>query len=418
MALEHPRGSGDGCLTVAIRMPVRIVAFAVVLPLRLLWDAAATAGRGAGTGLRWTWRRVLLPPLRVLGVALARLWRTLVVVPALFLCRWLVVVPLAALWRYVLAPAGRGVAWTLRTAGRGLTSLLNTLVVIPLTALWRHVLAPAGRAVRTAVRAAAGGLGAGASWLGHHLLVVPARWLWRSLLVPAALALAAAVVFLVRHGLVPVGRGVVWALRTAVLGLSWLLMVLVEVPAAFVWRRIVVPVAREIGTALGFAWRAAGYVSRAVGRGLKWLGRVVIVIPAAWVWQRTGAPVVRGLRAAGRWYGRAVRQPLREAVAEARRTLRQLRAETRRALLGEPAAGAGRLPPQRAGHEPSAFGPAPATEGADLMDAVDGPGGLDSTDAAGALVAGAVTERMPRHRRPPNIASTPDLTKRRSPGHR
>jgi hypothetical protein len=438
MALEHPRGSGDGCLTVAIRMPVRIVAFAVVLPLRLLWDALATAWRGACAGLRRVWRRLLLPPLHALAVALGRLWRALVVIPAVFLIRYLVVVPLTALWRYVLAPVGRGVAWTLRYGGLGLARLFTLLVVVPLTALWRYVLAPAGRAVRVAVS----GLGAGVSWLGHHLLVVPARLLRRSLLVPAALALAAAVVFVVRHGLVrpvaalwryvlaPAGRGVRWALRMTVLALVW--------PAVFVWARVIVPVAREIGVALGFAWRAAGYVSRAVGRGLKWLGRVVVVIPAAWVWQRTGAPAVRGLRAAGRWYRRAVLQPIKEAVAEARRTLRQLRAETRRALFGKPPGAGKRLPSERAGHEPGAFGPAPApapaTDGPDLFDRpapagspgvfdLPGPGDPAGTLVAEALSGGPLTAPVappaaPRHRKELSFPSPTDLPEDRPPGHR
>ncbi|MFF7153482.1 hypothetical protein [Streptomyces sp. NPDC008139] len=423
MALEHPRGSGDGCLTVAIRMPVRLVAFAVVLPLRLLWDALATAGRATSAGLRWTWRRLLLPPLRVLGAALARAVRTLVVIPAVFLTRYLVVVPVVALWRYVLVPLGHAAAWTLRMLGTGTGLLAHWLLVVPLTALYTYVLAPVGRAVRWTLLTLGAGLGAGASWLGHYLLAVPARWLWHSLLVPLALALAAAVVFFVRYALVwplaalwryvltPVGRGLAWTLRMTWLGLLWLVRTLVVLPVGFVWRRVVVPVAREVGAALGHAWRVTGYVSRAVGRGIAWLARVLIAVPAAWVWSRTGAPVLRAVRAAGRWYRRAVWQPVKEAVADARRSLRELRAETRRALFGDPVGAAERrLPPRRAGYEPGAFGPAPATDAAEASEAPDPADAL----VASALAAQALPRPAARHRKRPG----PDLDKLRPPTHR
>lgn len=361
--------SGGGCLVVAVRMPVRLVAFAVVLPLRLLWDALAAVGRALGAGARWVGRRLLLPPLRALGAALARVWRTLVVVPAVFLAKYLVALPLVLLWRYVAVPVGRGVARAVRVTGEGIGWVVDRLVVLPLTALYRHVLTPAGHALAWLARHAGTGLGLGATWLGHWLLVVPARALWRHVLVPAARAVAAAVTFLVRYAvvapavalwryvIVPVGRGMRWTLRTVASGCARLLRVLLVIPAVFVWRKVLLPVGREVAAALGHAWRAAGYVSRAVGRGLKWLFRVLVAAPLSWVWRHTGAPAVRGLRAAGRWSRRVLWAPVREAVAEARRTLRQLRADTRRALFGTARAEPVRVP--KTGESPDAAPDAP-----------------------------------------------------------
>ena len=37
--------SGDGCLTAAIRLPVRIVALVILLPVRMAWDALTAVGR-------------------------------------------------------------------------------------------------------------------------------------------------------------------------------------------------------------------------------------------------------------------------------------------------------------------------------------------------------------------------------------
>ncbi|MFG1806083.1 hypothetical protein ACGFMP_06395, partial [Streptomyces sp. NPDC049040] len=100
-APQRPGGDG-GCLTVAIRLPVRLIAFAVVLPIRLLWDLLAAIGRAFRTALLWVWRRVLVPPLA-------------------FAWRYLFVWPVAALWRHVVVPAGRALAWGWRV-----------LVVVPL----------------------------------------------------------------------------------------------------------------------------------------------------------------------------------------------------------------------------------------------------------------------------------------------
>lgn len=142
--------SGDGCLAVAIRMPVRIVALVVVLPLRMAWDALTVAGRALGRAGGW-------------------------------LGRVLVVAPAPALWRYVLVPAGRAVPWrgwspcwsccrwwrcggtcSSRWGGRGAVWAVRVLLVVPLAALYARVLVP---------------LAAGVAWLARWavgvLVVVP-----------------------------------------------------------------------------------------------------------------------------------------------------------------------------------------------------------------------------------------------------
>jgi len=135
--------------------------------------------------------------------------------------------------------------------------------------------------------------------VARYLLVWPATLLWT-------------------YVLAPVGRAI-----------GWLLRVLVAVPLQFLWQYVLAPVGRAIGAVLAYGWRGAGYVLRAVGLGVAWLFRVLIAIPVAFVWRWTGAPFFRAVAATGRWVNRNVLRPVRQAVAEARRTVR-------RALFGAP----------------------------------------------------------------------------------
>lgn len=249
-----PYDRPDGCLAAAIRIPVRVVALIVVLPLRLLWEGLAVALRALG-------RYVLAPPLRAFGRLCEALWRY-VVVPV---CRVLLVVPAAWLWRWVLVPV-------LRAAGVAVGFLLGYLLVRPLVALWQFVLAPVGSALL---------------WLARVLLAVPLVWLGR-------------------HVLIPVGR--------------------------------------EIGSAVAAAWRVAGYVARAVGRRIAVVFRVLIAVPVAWAWRWTGGPFFHGVAVCGRWVRRAVLHPVRQAVADARRTVRT-------ALFGAPRHRPPAVPPQGTGPE-------------------------------------------------------------------
>jgi hypothetical protein len=378
MELEKPppRREPEGCLVVAVRLPVRIVVLVLVVPVRMVWDALVVAGRVLRDAV-----------LRPLGRAL------------LWLARALLVWPFVALWRHVLVPLGKGLAW-----------LLNALLVLPAVWLYRRVLTPVGHALAWAARGLGAGiawvasgigwalawlyarvltpvghgvlwvlrgtglvlaaLGAGAyavlAWLVRYLVVVPVVWLVRYLvLVPAVL--------LYTWVLVPAGRavawcarGVVWALGMLVTGagtgLYWITRVLLVLPALAVWRWVLVPVgrllavvAREAGAALGHAWRIAGRISLAVGRFLAGLLRWTLVEPVRWVYRSVLTPVGHVLRdavlrpaaEAARGAGRAVRQVL----AAARETARQTRADLRRALFGDPRPREAVARREPAGHE-------------------------------------------------------------------
>lgn len=246
----------EGCLVVAIRIPVRIVVFLVVLPVRLLWDALAAVAR--------------------------------------------------FLWQYVLAP-------TCRAIGRAVGLLLHALLVVPLTWIHRHLLTP----------------------LGHVL-----RWLHARVLTPIGHAL----VRLLTPVVAAVVKAVAWVAGGLAVGLYWTARVLLVLPALALWRWILAPVARvlaivlrETGEALGHAWRAAGYLARAVGRVLGTLFRWIFLEPARWVYRTVLTPVghvvrdlvLRPAAQAARAVGRAAR-----AIG---RAVRQARADLRRALFGAPA---------------------------------------------------------------------------------
>ncbi|MEW1772179.1 hypothetical protein [Streptomyces sp. NPDC086777] len=245
---QHP----EGCLVVAIRIPVRIFVFLVVLPVRLLWDAfAATA--------RFLWRYVLAPVGRAAGLVLHAL----------------LVVPLVWLYRHLLTPLGHALRWfharVLTPIGHALVRLLT-----PVVKILEQVLGMLGTALYRIARV---------------LLVLPALAVWRWLLVLPALALW-------RWILAPAGR---------VLGI----------------------VLRETGEALGHAWRAAGYVARAVGRVIGTLFRWIFLTPARWMYRTVLTPVGHVVRD-------LVLHPVAEAARAIGRAVRQARADLRRALFGEP----------------------------------------------------------------------------------
>ena len=321
----------EGRLAVAIRVPVRIVVLVLVVPVRLVWDALTVAGgflsrtvlRPLGRALRWLGRALFVRPF-------VALWRW-VVVPAGKALGWLgnvlVVVPALWLYRYVLTPVGHVLARVARAIGAALEWL------------YARVLVPVGRGIAWLLEgaglllaAAGAGVFAVVSWLARYLLVVPARWLYAWVLAP-------------------VGRALAWFVGAVVTGIGavlyWTARVLLVLPALVLWRRVLVPVgrvlavvARETGEALGHAWRIAGRISRAVGRVLGTLLRWIFVEPVRWVYRTVLTPVGHVLRdhvlrpaaEAARVVGRSVRQ----ALAAARDTVRQARADLRRMLLGEP----------------------------------------------------------------------------------
>ncbi|MFI1499555.1 hypothetical protein [Streptomyces platensis] len=309
---------GEGCLTTAVRLPVRIVVLVLVVPVRLVWDALAALGRA-----------VHRTALRPLGRGLARLWHTLVVIPVAWTWRTLVVAPLGWFWRSVLTPVGRGVAWLVRGLGVGLLWLGKALFVWPWVALWRYVLAPVGRGIAVVV-----------AWLVRYLVVVPARWLYASVLTP-------------------VGHGIAWLVRGIGTVLATLVRWILVVPLVALWRYVLLPagralaavvtvVVREVGAAFGHCWRVAGIISRAIGRFLGTVLRWLFVEPVRWVYRTVLTPLGHGIRN-GIW------RPARQALRTARETVRQTRRELRRALFGAPREpqSAAAVPPRR---EPGAPG--------------------------------------------------------------
>ncbi|MEU7277237.1 hypothetical protein AB0A69_00345 [Streptomyces sp. NPDC045431] len=331
---------GEGCLTTVIRIPVRIVVLLVVVPVRMVWDVLAVCGRllervllrPLDRALGWVWDTLLAP----VGRAVARLVRGLVhyglVVPAVFVYRW------------VLAPVARGVAWLGSGLAGAVVWAVTTLIVTPLAWLFRTVLRPLGR---------------GAGLVLWAVFVWPWTALYRWVLTP-----------LYVHVLTPLGHGALWLAKAVV-------RALVVVPAVFLYRWVLRPVGRglvavgrEIVAAAEVAWRVAGYVSRAVGRVLKWLAWNLLGRPAAWFYRGVCVPV-----------GHAVRdhvwRPARKAAAEAGRAVkaalvsagevvRRARRDAWRALVGgasarqplEPSP----VPARTLGSTTTAPGAAPAPE--------------------------------------------------------
>ncbi|MFE9400521.1 hypothetical protein ACFYNY_01950 [Streptomyces sp. NPDC006530] len=391
-----PQGP-EGCLTVAIRIPVRIVVLVLVVPVRIVWDLLAVGAKAL--------RRVVLAPL----------WRGLVVIPFGWLYRW------------VLTPLGRSTAWLARGVGAVVAAVgeafgtavawvLVTLIAAPSAWLYRQVLTPLARIAGRTIKALALGL-ARALWavfvwppvtlwrlllspLWRYGILLPASWLLRTLKIAAAwlyraaltptghalarlaaligaglvavgrggvalgvLLVAVPVAWLYRWVLAPLGRGIVAAVRgigyaigrlAALIGAGFralgrgiaaLGVALVEVPAVWLYRWVLTPLGRglvvagrEIGHAIGHAWRVAGHLSRAIGRGLKWLARTLVGRPTRWVYVVILTPVGHAVRdAVWRPAARAAREAgraARQALASARETVRAARQEAWRALVG------------------------------------------------------------------------------------
>ena len=357
---RQPERQPEGCLVVAIRIPVRIVVLVLVVPVRMVWDGLVVGWRlltdavlrPLGRALGWVARAVLVWPF-------VGLWRY-VVVPLGKALGWLanvlVVVPLVWLFRYVLTPLGHGIAWVCRGIGAGLGWVCRGIGA-GLGWLYARVLTPVGHAVLWVLRgigagAAALGLGvyAVAAWLVRYLVVVPARWLYEWVLTPVGRAVAwcaRGVAWLVSM----VVAGVAWLVGMVVTGIGfvlyWVLRLLLVLPALALWRWVLTPVGRvlavigrEVWGALGHAWRIAGYISLAVGRFLGTLLRWIFVEPVRWVYLTVLTPVghfvrdavLRPAAEAARSVGRVTRQVL----AAARDSARQARADFRRMLFGEP----------------------------------------------------------------------------------
>lgn len=346
MQKPPPASAGDGCLVGVLRVPVKIVAVLVVLPVRVVWDLLAAVARllnrhvlgPAGRGLRRLHDAVVRPVLRGLGRVAATLLMLVFV--------W----PWTGLWRYVLSPVGRWLArlgsavaaYLLRPLGRGLALVARALFVWPWVTLWRQVLAPVGAALLThLLRPLGDGVGRALRAVGRRLLAPLARGIT---LVGWALGMALFVwpwAWLWRSALVPVGRGSARLAHATGVALVWLLRALFVWPWARLWRYVVVPAAgaayryllaplgrgacayllAPLGRLLVGAWHLAGRISRALGRGLVRLWRGCVARPCAWAYRQVATPA-----------GHVVREIWRTARA----AVREARAEVRRALFGAP----------------------------------------------------------------------------------
>lgn len=338
LARPSPRPP-EGCLAVAIRVPVRIVVLVLVVPVRLVWDALVVGGRFLyRTVLRPVGRAVFVWPWVALWrYAVVPMWRYVVVPLAKglgLLVHALLLVPLGWLYRYVFTPLGHGLVWS---AGR---------IAAGLAWVYARVLTPVGHAcawalngVAAGVAWVAGGVAAVVARLGRCLFVVPAGWLYVWVLTPVGRALARC------------GRGALRLVRAVGTGvgfvLYWTARILLVLPAVGLWRWVLTPVGRvlavvgrEVRDALGHAWRIAGHVSLAVGRALATLFRWIFVAPVSWVYRTILTPVghvVRDLvlRPAAE-AARAVGRVTRQVLASVRDSARQARADVRRMLFGEP----------------------------------------------------------------------------------
>lgn len=92
---SQPITGGEGCLVGALRIPVKIVALLVVLPVRVVWDLLAALGR-------LLYRHVLAPLLTHIVEPVLRALGWLVTTLAKLVFVW----PWTGLWRYVLRPVG------------------------------------------------------------------------------------------------------------------------------------------------------------------------------------------------------------------------------------------------------------------------------------------------------------------------
>lgn len=283
------------------------------------------------TPLTWLYTWVLTPLGKAtawLAVALfirpwTGLWRYVVVPVA----RYGIAVPAAWLYRAVLTPLGHGLRWigtalmapAARGLGTGLAWLLATLLVLPVAALWRYGIVPVVR----------------------YGLIVPAVWLYEAVLTPVALGTAwvlgrlwqgtAWILGRLRQGIAATGRGLG-------LALTWLVTTLLVAPVSWTYRHLLAPVGREIAAAFEVAWRIAGYVSRAVGRALAWLVMTLLVAPVSRAYRTLVTPVGHFLRdsvwAPARRAAAEAGRAARAALASARETVRRARRDAWRALAG------------------------------------------------------------------------------------
>ncbi|UZI31279.1 hypothetical protein N7925_24830 [Streptomyces sp. CA-278952] len=316
-------------VVVVLVLPVRLVWDA----LTALWHAADRALlRPLGRALAWLLDTLVLTPLTwlytwvltPLGKAASWLAVALLLWPWIGLWRYVIVpvarygvaAPAAWLYRAVLTPLGHGLRWigtallapAARGLGTGLAWLFATLLVLPVAALWRYVVVPVVR----------------------YGLIVPVVWLYEAVLTPLGLG-TAWVLGQAWRGIAATGRGLgislAWLVMTLLVApVSWtyrrvLVPVGREIAAAFevAWR-IAGYLSRAVGRALAtIAW----YV---IGAPVSWTYRTLCTPVGHFLRDSVWAPARRAAAEAGR--------TARAALASARETVRQARRDAWRTLVG------------------------------------------------------------------------------------
>ncbi|MFE2289288.1 hypothetical protein ACFXDJ_34595 [Streptomyces sp. NPDC059443] len=321
MELEksQPPPQGDGCLVGVVRVPVKVVAVLIVLPVRVVWDLLVALARmlhrtvlgPAGRGLAWFWERAVVPVLRGLEWLIEALFKLVFFWPWVGLWRY-VAVPLGrgiarvarAANAYVLRPLGHGIGWCaragyaylLRPVGKGIKwggwALGMALFYWPWVGLWRYVLVPAARGI--------GWCGRGVHAYGLRPLGQGLLWIGRGLHAHVLRPLGGGLLWLGRGGgrylLVPLAKGLMWV--------GWALGMVVFVwPWVGLWRHVLVPlgrgvlwIARGIGGLVGAGYR---YVLVPVGKGFGWLLVRVLAYGVLWpcvtLWRFVAAPLGWGV---------------------------------------------------------------------------------------------------------------------------
>ncbi|MBE1531854.1 hypothetical protein [Actinomadura algeriensis] len=196
----EPAPAGPAWLVV----PLRAVAFVIVLPFRLLYDLVRLIGKCLGWFFGGIWNVLYKWVLAPIGRAIGATLYYLLVVPA----RWI--------YRVLLTPVGHGIVAVLRWIGwlldlvllKPIVWLLNVLIAIPAVFLWKYVLYPVLALIGRMFRA----IGHGIAWVWNVLVVPPWRYVGRMLLWLWRVFVAIPCTWLWTSVLRPVGRGIaaVW----------------------------------------------------------------------------------------------------------------------------------------------------------------------------------------------------------------
>ncbi len=235
----------------------RGVAVAILVPVRLLWEALKLLGRTTVAALVFLLERLLTP----LG-SLVRHW---VIRPAWHLLKdfvwdWLLH---QVLWGLILTPVLAFLLdFVLRPLRRAIEEWLWRRVLVPAAlTLWRHVLVPVATqlwrwVLRPVARVVVGVVALLLEWLVARPIVA----LWRWVLAP-----------LLRVSRVTLRFG--WRMATRVV------TVLVVIPCVYVYRTVL----RPVSSALGTVWNAL------VTRPARWVHRGVVVPMNRWASELVGS---------------------------------------------------------------------------------------------------------------------------------